>query len=106
MIPSPVNDLESLQKYYSSPLPGLLSCWCFNVTNQPAGRQESMAQPTVMYGRKHQKGTNLITATAMIAFHIGAIAALFFITKGALLAALILYFVGGMLGIGMSYHRL
>src|SRR5690349_25140116 len=42
----------------------------------------------------------------MTAFHIGAVAAFFFITKGALLAALILYFVGGMLGIGMSYHRL
>src|SRR5438477_591973 len=48
-----------------------------------------------MYGRKYQKGTNWITATAMIAFHIGAVAAFFFITKGALLAALILYFVGG-----------
>ncbi len=65
-----------------------------------------MAQPTLMYGRKYQKGTNWITATAMIAFHIGAVAAFFFITKGALLAALILYFVGGMLGVGMSYHRL
>src|SRR3954467_3860612 len=59
-----------------------------------------------MYGRKYQKGLNWITATAMIAFHVLAIAAFFFITKGALLAALILYFVGGMLGIGMSYHRL
>ena len=65
-----------------------------------------MVQPTLMYGRKFQTGTNWITATAMIGFHIGAIAAFFFITKGALLAALVLYFVGGMLGIGMSYHRL
>jgi stearoyl-CoA desaturase (delta-9 desaturase) len=65
-----------------------------------------MAQPTLMYGRKYQTGMNWITATAMIAFHIGAVAALFFITKGALITALVLYFVGGMLGIGMSYHRL
>ncbi len=65
-----------------------------------------MVQPTLMYGRKFQTGTNWITVTAMIGFHIGAIAAFFFITKGALLAALVLYFVGGMLGIGMSYHRL
>jgi stearoyl-CoA desaturase (delta-9 desaturase) len=42
----------------------------------------------------------------MGAFHVGAVAAFFFVTKGALLAALILYFVGGMLGIGMAYHRL
>src|SRR3954463_1874392 len=59
-----------------------------------------------MYGRKYQKGWNSITTIAMGAFHVLAIAAFFFITKGALLAALILYFVGGMLGIGMSYHRL
>ena len=65
-----------------------------------------MVQPTLMYGRKYQSGVNWITAIAMTAFHIGAVAAFFFVTKGALLAALILYFVGGMLGIGMSYHRL
>ena len=65
-----------------------------------------MATPTVMYGRKHQKGLNWITATAMIAFHIGAVAALFFVDKGAIITAIALYFVGGMLGIGMSYHRL
>ena len=65
-----------------------------------------MVQPTLMYGRKYQKGLNGITAAAMVAFHIGAVAALFFVTKGALLAALVLYFVAGMLGIGMSYHRL
>jgi len=65
-----------------------------------------VVQPTLMYGRKYQKGLNWITAIAMTAFHALAIAAFFFVTKGALLAALILYFVGGMLGIGMSYHRL
>ncbi len=65
-----------------------------------------MVQPTLMYGRKYQQGVNGVTAIAMAAFHVGAVAALFFVTKGALLAALILYFVAGMLGIGMSYHRL
>jgi stearoyl-CoA desaturase (delta-9 desaturase) len=59
-----------------------------------------------MYGRKYQTGVNWITAIAMIAFHIGAVAALFYINTGAILTALALYFVGGMLGIGMSYHRL
>ena len=65
-----------------------------------------MAQPTLMYGRKYSKGLNWITAIAMTAFHVLAFAAFFYVTKGALLAALILYFVGGMLGIGMAYHRL
>ena len=65
-----------------------------------------LATATLMYGRKHQKGTNWITVIAMAAFHIGAVAALFYIDLGAMLAALVLYFVAGMLGIGMSYHRL
>jgi stearoyl-CoA desaturase (delta-9 desaturase) len=59
-----------------------------------------------MYGRKHQHGLNWITAIAMTGFHIGAVAALFYIDYGAMLAALILYYAAGMLGIGMSYHRL
>ncbi len=59
-----------------------------------------------MYGRKFSKGLNKITAIAMAAFHIGAIAAFFFIDRGAIITAIVLYFVSGMLGIGMSYHRL
>ena len=65
-----------------------------------------MASPTLMYGRRYQKGLNWITTTAMVAFHVGAVAALFFVDYGAMLAALILYVVAGMLGIGMAYHRL
>jgi len=60
----------------------------------------------LMYGRKHQHGLNWITAIAMTGFHIGAVAALFYIDYGAMLAALILYYAAGMLGIGMAYHRL
>jgi fatty-acid desaturase len=58
------------------------------------------------YGRKHQTGWNGITVVAMAAFHAGAVAALFFAEPGAMLAALVLYVVAGMLGIGMAYHRL
>ena len=65
-----------------------------------------MVTPTLMYGRKYQHGVNWITLVAMTAFHIGALAALFFVDAGAILAAIVLYFVAGMLGIGMSYHRL
>jgi fatty-acid desaturase len=65
-----------------------------------------MATPMLMYGRKHQHGLNWITAIAMTGFHIGAVAALFYIDIGAMLAALILYYAAGMLGIGMAYHRL
>jgi stearoyl-CoA desaturase (delta-9 desaturase) len=65
-----------------------------------------MATPMLMYGRKHQQGLNWITAIAMTGFHIGAVAAFFFIDYGAMLAAFILYYAAGMLGIGMAYHRL
>ena len=65
-----------------------------------------MTTPSLMYGRKYQSGVNWTTAIAMGAFHVAAVAAFFFIDTGAMLAALVLYFVAGMLGIGMSYHRL
>ena len=65
-----------------------------------------MASPTLMYGRKHQQGVNTITVTAMAAFHVLAVVALFFPNKGAIVTAVVLCFVSGMLGIGMSYHRL
>ena len=38
---------------------------------------------------------NWITAIAMTAFHVGAVAALFFIDYGAILTAFVLYVVAG-----------
>jgi stearoyl-CoA desaturase (delta-9 desaturase) len=49
---------------------------------------------------------NWVTASFMGAFHLGAVAALFFFTWKALLVALFLWWVSGSLGIGMGYHRL
>lgn len=65
-----------------------------------------MTLPTPLYGRKYQKGVNWITAIAMGAFHVAAIAAFFYIDVGAIVTAVVLYFVAGSLGIGMGYHRL
>jgi len=65
-----------------------------------------MATKTKLYGRKHQRGVNWITVIAMTAFHIGAVAALFYIDLGAILTAFVLYVIAGSLGIGMAYHRL
>ena len=42
----------------------------------------------------------------MTAFHLGAVAALFFVDAGAIAVAVALWVVSGMLGIGMGYHRL
>jgi fatty-acid desaturase len=49
---------------------------------------------------------NWITATFMMAFHVGAVVALFFFTWKALLVAIFLWWVAGSLGIGVAYHRL
>jgi stearoyl-CoA desaturase (delta-9 desaturase) len=50
--------------------------------------------------------TNWVTAFFMAAFHIGAVAALFFFTWKATLVAIFLWWISGSLGIGMGYHRL
>ena len=65
-----------------------------------------MTPVTALYGRKNSQGINWITVVAMSAFHIGAVAAFFFIDYGAMLAAVIMWYVAGSLGIGMAYHRL
>src|SRR5271169_5299882 len=49
---------------------------------------------------------NWVTAGFMAAFHVGALAAIFFFTWKALFVAMFLRWVSGSLGIGMSYHRL
>ena len=59
-----------------------------------------------IYGRKAATGLNWITFIAMTVYHIGAIAAFFYIDSGAILAAAILWWITGSLGIGMAYHRL
>jgi fatty-acid desaturase len=65
-----------------------------------------MATPMLAYGRKYQSGVNWITAIAMGAFHVLAVAAFFYIDLGAILTAIALWWVAGSLGIGMGYHRL
>ena len=58
-------------------------------------------------GRAAQGGKmSWITAIFMVAFHIGAIAALFFFSWKAVLAAAVLYMFAINMGIGMGYHRL
>lgn len=61
-----------------------------------------------LYGRKaaEGQGINWVTLIAMTAFHIGALAAFFYIDYTAILVAVVMWFVAGSLGIGMAYHRL
>jgi len=64
------------------------------------------AATALKYGRRYQTGLNVTTTIAMVAFHMGALLAFFFVDIGAIATAAILYCVAGMLGIGMAYHRL
>lgn len=58
-------------------------------------------------GRTYQEGRiNWITSIFMGAFHVGAIAALFFFSWKNLIVAAIMYFFAINVGIGMAYHRL
>ena len=59
-----------------------------------------------IYGRKAATGLNWITFIAMTVYHVGSVAAFFYIDSGAILAAAILWWITGSLGIGMAYHRL
>jgi stearoyl-CoA desaturase (delta-9 desaturase) len=59
-----------------------------------------------IYGRKNSQGTNWFTVIVMTAFHVGAVAAFFYVDWGAIIATLLLWYISGSWGIGMGYHRL
>ena len=63
-----------------------------------------MSQDITSYQTK--SGINWATTIAMILFHIGAVAALFFFNWQVLFITLFLWWVSGSLGIGMGFHRL
>jgi stearoyl-CoA desaturase (delta-9 desaturase) len=56
--------------------------------------------------KERRRKFNWITATFMGLFHVGAVIAIFMWSWQALVAALILWWVAGSLGVGMGYHRL
>ena len=56
--------------------------------------------------RTFREPISKLTTFFMVAFHIGAIAALFMFTWKAFFVAVALWWIAGSLGIGMAYHRL
>jgi stearoyl-CoA desaturase (delta-9 desaturase) len=58
------------------------------------------------HDRTFREPVSPITTAFMLAFHLGAVAALFVFSWKALLLAAFLWWVSGSLGIGMGYHRL
>jgi fatty-acid desaturase len=61
---------------------------------------------TLGHDKTFSQPINWTTSLFMLAFHVGAIAALFFFTWKALAIGVVLWWVAGSLGIGMGYHRL
>jgi len=57
-------------------------------------------------GELRRTRTNWATLGFLILFHLAAVAALFFPSWPAVIVALVLYWVGGSLGIGIGFHRL
>jgi fatty-acid desaturase len=62
--------------------------------------------PGAVQGAREQLGTNWANVIFLIVAHAAAVAALFFWSWPAVIAAVVLYWVAGSLGIGMGYHRL
>jgi len=56
--------------------------------------------------RTFREEISWVTTFFMVAFHIGAVAAIFMFSWKALAVAAFLWWVSGSLGIGMGYHRL
>lgn len=57
-------------------------------------------------GARDRLGVNWLNGIFLIVAHVAAVAALFFWSWPAVIAGIVLYWVGGSLGIGMGYHRL
>ena len=56
--------------------------------------------------KPNSKKINWMTTAFMVAFHLGAVAALFMFSWTALIVAVVIYFFAINVGIGMGYHRL
>jgi fatty-acid desaturase len=61
---------------------------------------------SLKHDRTFREPLNPVTLFFMLAFHVGAVAALFTFNWKALVLATVLLWVAGSLGIGMCYHRL
>src|SRR5262249_8822508 len=94
--------------YYTS-ITSWNACSWYLSDGLSTGRKESTLPVDIEILAKKQAAddeVNWVTAFFMAVFHIGAVAALFFFTWKAFFVALVLWWISGSLGVGMSYHRL
>jgi fatty-acid desaturase len=78
-----------------------------NPAAEPKAHKRPAAEQPPTLGRAAQSfRRNWITTLFVAAFHIGAIAAVFFFSWKGVVAAAVLWVMGVNMGIGMGYHRL
>jgi len=68
--------------------------------------EDNLTMSVLDHDKTFAEPMNWTTTFFLGAFHVGAIAALFFFTWKAFAVAFVLWWVAGSLGIGMGYHRL
>src|SRR6266436_2325441 len=78
----------------------------FVFVSSSSRREDNLTMSVLVDDKTFKEQINWTTTLFIGAFHVGAIAALFFFTWKALAVALVLWWVAGSLGIGMGYHRL
>src|SRR6478672_13764386 len=72
-----------------------------------SSRSDDMRMPSIFaHDKTVTQPVVWVTTFIIIAFHIGALAAMFFFSWKAFLVAMFLWWVAGGLGIGIGYHRL
>src|ERR1044071_4104345 len=59
-----------------------------------------------VFSARERLGINWANVIFLIVAHLASVAALFFWSWAAVITAVVLYWVGGSLGIGMGFHRL
>ena len=106
-----------LHKYYKADAELLLSSYADFCENHLWGERrmgDTISETVSMSGHDAgmgkndatRDGFNWVTGIAMLLFHLGAVAALFFFTWKAFFVACLLWWISGSWGIGMAYHRL
>lgn len=77
-----------------------------NANANPVGNKNANLTALLNNNSKHQDEINWDTIIALAVFHALAVVALFYFSWANLVAALVMWWIAGSLGIGVGYHRL
>ena len=67
---------------------------------------DAVYETTSLYSQTMSRGTNWIFAIALVSFHIGAVASLFYFRWSALIVFVTMWILAQNVGTAMGYHRL